>query len=505
MPDGGPPGQRDISLARCAVAATPGAVVFATLVLLWGFFRPDDLFIHLRFARNLAQLGEWSFNPGEPVAGATSPPWVLALAGLRLIGLGGAAPAVGLAVAGGLLLILVVTRMTLTAGPGATGLAILAGVVIAANHRLTLWSAGGMETVLVPLLLLAAWLISSDSRRGAILAGGLVGLATWARPDALPAAGVVAAWLLVRVPRGDRLPVGVAIGCAAGLGPLLSLVMTGSWLPITVAAKGLGSFEAELLIRAVGRSVLLGFSEGLPLVLAGAVAVAAHRSVRAGWWSWLPLVVAAATFPVGYTLNHASGGVEATGRYLAPWFALSCVAWIRALSLAPAGSRIRRWAPLVLLLTAAQSLALGWLHRGPVLRYHDYYVRSLRAAATWLHDNAERDALVFSGDIGVVGYLGGVRILDPAGIVNPEAPGWIREGRSWREVRRLRPDFAINPAWFVGFPVSRFDPVTDDVLFVHHHETYRWTPRVDEFTVVFRRLDWTLSRGDEGREASPED
>ncbi len=42
-------------------------------------FPLDDGWIHQVFARNLAQRGEFSYNPGQPVAGSTSPLWTLLL------------------------------------------------------------------------------------------------------------------------------------------------------------------------------------------------------------------------------------------------------------------------------------------------------------------------------------------------------------------------------------------------------------------------------------------
>ena len=39
----------------------------------------DDLFISLQFAKNLSEMGEFSFNRGEPVYGFTSPLWIILL------------------------------------------------------------------------------------------------------------------------------------------------------------------------------------------------------------------------------------------------------------------------------------------------------------------------------------------------------------------------------------------------------------------------------------------
>ena len=44
-------------------------------------FPLDDSWIHLHFARNLAEGAGFAYNPGVPVAGSTAPLWTLLLAG----------------------------------------------------------------------------------------------------------------------------------------------------------------------------------------------------------------------------------------------------------------------------------------------------------------------------------------------------------------------------------------------------------------------------------------
>src|SRR5436309_8543899 len=43
-------------------------------------FPLDDSWIHLHFARNIAEGAGFSFNPGSPIAGSTAPLWTLLLA-----------------------------------------------------------------------------------------------------------------------------------------------------------------------------------------------------------------------------------------------------------------------------------------------------------------------------------------------------------------------------------------------------------------------------------------
>src|SRR4030042_6546386 len=43
-------------------------------------FPLDDAWIHQTYSRNLSSLGEWSYLPGHPSAGSTSPLWTIILA-----------------------------------------------------------------------------------------------------------------------------------------------------------------------------------------------------------------------------------------------------------------------------------------------------------------------------------------------------------------------------------------------------------------------------------------
>lgn len=50
-------------------------------------FPLDDAWIHQTYARNLAELGQWSFVPGQPSAGSTSPLWTILQVPAQVLGL----------------------------------------------------------------------------------------------------------------------------------------------------------------------------------------------------------------------------------------------------------------------------------------------------------------------------------------------------------------------------------------------------------------------------------
>src|SRR5689334_20132665 len=65
-----------LALAACLVVL----IYLAASALIYGLGFPlDDSWIHQTYARNLALRHEWSFLPGQPSAGSTSPLWTLLL------------------------------------------------------------------------------------------------------------------------------------------------------------------------------------------------------------------------------------------------------------------------------------------------------------------------------------------------------------------------------------------------------------------------------------------
>jgi hypothetical protein len=127
-------------------------VVFGTAGYLLRGYITDDTFIHLRFAQNLLERGEFSFNPGEQTYGATSPLWVFGLALLIKLGLAPMTAAWVFGAACGLIMILaadtIVERLTF-----GRSWKILVMLLLASDVWFLRWSFSGMETPLATALL----------------------------------------------------------------------------------------------------------------------------------------------------------------------------------------------------------------------------------------------------------------------------------------------------------------------------------------------------------------
>ena len=264
-----------------ALAGSLGAL----LAHAWVYrFLTDDAFISFRYARNLSRGLGLVFNPGlERVEGYTNFLWVLVLAGLNRLGLEPPQAAAMLGVAATVGLWVLVVRETLRRLPpsGAEWLVLVPALLLAATRSVAVWSSGGLETRAFEWLILAGTLRLVREAQGEVrgspafpLAGVLLVLATWTRPDgALVAASAFAAsalWL-ARSGRLDPRRLGVRVA------PFLVLVAVHlafrrlyyhEWLPNTFYAK-------------VGGRLAWGAG----LEYAGAFAL------EYALWLWLPLVL----------------------------------------------------------------------------------------------------------------------------------------------------------------------------------------------------------------------
>lgn len=148
-------------------------------------FPLDDSYIHLQFARNLASGHGWSFNPGEPTPGATSPLWVMLLAAVGALGIPFGPAAIGLGLACASAAAVLTLEVALAAGLPLS-LATTAALALGTVGRFTWASVSGMEPCLAATMSLLLLWLALGARRGSVrmVTMGLVaGLGVLARPE----------------------------------------------------------------------------------------------------------------------------------------------------------------------------------------------------------------------------------------------------------------------------------------------------------------------------------
>ena len=286
-------------------------------------YTTDDTYIHLRYAHNLIERGEFSFNPGSSSYGATSPLWIFGLALLLKTGLGPFPAAWLLGVLSGLGVILlleaILTRLTFS--DLWRGLLLVLAV---ADPWFLRWTFSGMETPLATFFLLALLFpLVAPVKPGApplpkvmwrryLAWGATAGLAGLVRPEFMVLAPAALPWLLMFEKfRARSRAESTASGwvsasklLAASVGGWLTVVLPwavyawsafGRFTPGTASAKSSAlSLDPFLLVPNIWQSVrTLAAGQGLLwialLVLAGLVLHgnrAGSRRKAVGWKEW---------------------------------------------------------------------------------------------------------------------------------------------------------------------------------------------------------------------------
>lgn len=423
-------------------------------------FPLDDSWIHLHFARNLAEGAGFSYNPGVPVAGSTAPLWTLLL-GLAFA-LGG--PSVllvkGLGVAATVAAALL-TRAAVLGWGGAPAAGTAAALGLLAAGPVVWASLSGMEVPLAAALVAGA--LAADSRRREVPAAALAALAPLARPEAV----VFTALLALARPSGRRIAL-FGLLTAAALAPAVafSLATVGLPVPATAAAK----VEGGLL------GLLSGAREPWPRLLLDRPAEFALDWVR---WLWtthplLPLGLVPALV-VAWRRHGAALGLPALALVLHP----VAMAWLApyrgpgfqegrySTHLLPlafvvlAAALGSRWGPRR---TAAVAvwLALALVALLPAAERYGRAVQNINAMQVhlgrWVDRHLPPRARLAVNDVGAIAYLSRREVIDLMGLVTPEIIPYRRRGEPGviEFLQQRCPDYVIIfPAWFPALAARR--------------------------------------------------
>jgi hypothetical protein len=449
-------------LVVAAAAVVPLAVLLLRERLIAGAagFPLDDSWIHLHFARNLAEGAGFAYNPGTPVAGSTAPLWTLLLAAGAWVAGASVAMAKTLGVAAAVAAALLLRRAALAWGAG-RGPALAAAIALLWSGPFAWGALSGMEVTLAALLVTVTLFALAHERFAvAALTGGLAALA---RPEAVVLLPFVA---LARRPTAARLALFAAIAVAV-LVPFVVFcwATTGTPVPSTAAAKVEGGLLGRLVgVREPARVTwldrplafaidwLVWLVRTHPLLPLALPAVAlAWRRTRA--LAIVGLVLVAHPLAMALLAPYRGPGFQ-EGRYsihLLPVAILMLTVTAVHARRATLMSSIR----VVYLAVALVTLAIA------ADRYA-WGVQNINAMQVhlgrWVDAHLPRTATLALNDVGAIAYFSRRPVLDLMGLVTPEIRPYRRQGEAGvvRFITERCPDVVIVfPTWFPELTARR--------------------------------------------------
>ncbi len=406
-------------------------------------FTTDDAFIHYRFAENVAAGHGFSYNPGVPTHGDTSPLWVLLLVAIAPL-VGGAPAAAKLlaaaSLAAALALFAALARRRLPE-PRWGGAAVT--VLFLLDPWLRKWALSGMETPLAVAIALAALLLRARARERARLDPWtplVLGAGILVRPECVLL--VVALAIDIIVTGGNRRGANLALlAVVTGfvVAPWLAYAKAtfGVFLPNTLDARRDLQYSFAYRLGKMGKILASAYVVPIAAILA---ALAMGRGRRRE----LLFPMASVALVLGFYL---AWGVSVGARYLLlvmPFVVLAGYAALVDLLAARHRIRLAALAGSALLLLAVEVTAVRFVTRWP-----EGMDPRLFELARWLRDQTPGDAVVAAHEIGVIGYVSERRILDLAGLVSPEVAPVSRTGSVAKSIEAARRRGAPPPDYLV--------------------------------------------------------
>ncbi|GAA4811507.1 hypothetical protein GCM10023200_56650 [Actinomycetospora chlora] len=401
--------------------AAGGGLLGALLFLVAYRGMPDDSYITLDYARNVAELGHWGLTPFRDANSATSPLNVWLLAG-GILATGRPAVAVGL-------LLVATTAVTAL---WAAGLArevglrrpVVAFLLVGLLVTSPLFAAVvGMESFLVAATLVGVARFAAARR--VVPTGILTGLAVLTRPDlVLPAAVLVLVLFLARTPRSPRGAVlSLLVGALVALPwHVWSWFVLGSFVPDSLIIKTSGSFPGG---EVFGNGPLFMTQRWpIPMLAVGVVVVVGLVAVVASAVRWARgqdrlldrVVVAAGLAGAAHYAAYAAMGVSSYIWYYCPSLALLTLC--AALGAADLRVRVRVSGAVVAGLALVAGLSIGhqtglgipWPHPAVFGNWASPadYIR----AGTGVAQDAPGQTILAPGEIGTLAFACRCDIVD---------------------------------------------------------------------------------------------
>ena len=434
----------------------PIVLIFYLTAVLHYDYTPDDTYIYLQYASHLADGGGFSFNQGMPSYGVTGPLWVVVIAVGALGGLDPYIVAKTLDLVFASLSILVLYFVAFGVLRSKV-YALAASAIFSFDSWMLRWSGSGMETSLAVLLsLLAIWYVY---RNDYLLAAFVCGVLTLVRPEGAILFVIIQIdnllnsreWIMSR-----RVLIRSVLLYALVLLPWLitAFVMFGTIVPNTFGAKSIAEHSLASMIFVAGSEVkIVAATQAVPILF---LIVGGVMAVRRLPWKIVRLEMFPLFWAVALLVFYIIANVQVVSRYLLLILPEIVVFGLWGMKKMQEFWNLD-WRRAGTLLAAAVVLTVGqneFVYQQVVLPHMTGFTKGmtdgLKPIAYWLREHGTPERSLVTPDVGLMGYISGVRVYDTAGLVTPEmrsAFSGLTYSEGMREERYrsvVQPDFVLD-------------------------------------------------------------
>lgn len=399
-----------------------GYLIFCIAIVLSVFnliqkinYSPDDTFIYLQYAKNLAGGNGFSFNPGEPSYGITSPLWSLLLTTPFLFHLDPFWFAKILDFIFAVASVIVFFKLcgiVFESYDEKKSFQLVATSIFIVNSWFVRWSFTGMETSLAVLVMLSVFFFYFNERRTITFV--LCGLLFLIRPESFLLGIVLTVDTILRRKISKDFFLGIILGSIiAGIFLLYAKQAFGTIFPNTTLGKATFSLGFEVWYAQIKKIVqTIAFSNAVEGLACMSVI---HFLFKKNLDSKLKLF---SVWVLGLIFLYVITDADIISRYLLLIIPLIIIsAYFLIIKFDFAKKQLIIYS--VAILSIGQSQFVQYKFVKPST---DDFIKGMNECfipiGKWLNDNTPKNSRILLNDVGAVGFYANRYIIDVAALVN---------------------------------------------------------------------------------------
>jgi hypothetical protein len=381
-------------------------------------YSPDDTYIYMQYARNIASGNGFAFNAGEPSYGITSPVWSLMLAAGYSAGVDGYWFAKTLDLIFIILSAIMFYKLsglvfakTFDEPEKIHALQLLSLSVFLINTWFIRWSFTGMETSFAVFLILSVFYFLFAQKY--YLGFTLLGILFLVRPESFVLVFLSVLYMFFNKAGIKKILLCVFIySIISGAFLVYAKLAFGTILPNTTLGKATFTFGVSIWIEQVKRILqAIAFSSIIELLLSIVFFVYMLKNRKWNDYGFMLLWI------VGLIVLYIITDADIISRYLLIIIPFITIIGVSAIGLSK--SKYLVFSAIVFIIAAAQSQVMFYKYVKPHTDNFTYGVKNcFMEIGGWLNGHTPKDSKILVNDVGAIGYYSNQYIIDAAALVN---------------------------------------------------------------------------------------